>query len=474
MADEKKPEGGGFGDVLLAPLTAFLSWLEHPHKFDSEKNPIDKWFTIRSWVEWGGKKGVSRGLSYSLLLFTFTVTAITLMPEYPRLVAGWFVIGFPIGGPIAGAGAFWATWMWYIQSLYIFGQKHVLLEIRMPAEISKSPRAMEQALILLQVGSGETTFIDKYWKGGTRPFFSLEIASFGGDVHFYIWCRAGLRNLVESALYAHYPELEIVEAEDYSLRTQYNPLMHDAFVTAYKYAKPDAYPIRSYIDFELDADPKEEFKVDPIAQMIEGLSSVAPGNQVWTQIVFEMEKKGDETALWSDRVVAEVNKIRADMSLGAEGKDAGTRFPRPAWRQTKQLEAMERHLGKYVYHVGIRSIYLAQKGKTTPSEITTVRSLFAPFGNPGWLNSIGAGWGENDFDFPWQDYKDMRRHLTRRRFIDAYRRRLFFHSPWQQPHMTMTNEAIATLWHPPSRAVVAPGLRRIPTSKAEPPPNLPM
>ena len=162
------------------------------------------------------------------------------------------------------------------------------------------------------------------------------------------------------------------------------------------------------------------------------------------------------------------------MSLSGDDKDPGARFPRPAWRQNKQLEAMERHLGKFVYHVGMRSIYFAPNGKSASADITQIRAIWQQFSNPGWLNSIGAGFGHNEFDFPWQDYRGIRRELTTRRFLDAYRRRMFFHAPWVQPYMTMTNEAIATLWHPPSRAVTAPGLRRIPTAKAEPPSNLPM
>ena len=58
--------------------------------------------------------------------------------------------------------------------------------------------------------------------------------------------------------------------------------------------------------------------------------------------------------------------------------------------------------------------------------------------------------------------------------LDAYRRRMFFHSPWIIPTNVMTNEVLATLWHPPSRSIVVPGLQRIPATKAAPPPNLPM
>lgn len=477
MADEKKPESGGLIDFILAPFAAFFEWLINgPHGDDHKKSFAHKWLSLESWVTFAGKKGISRGLVLVLLLVTLIVTAITLLPEYPVLVFGWLLVSFPIAGPIAAAGAFGAAWMWYIKSLYIFGQHHILLEVRMPADVMKSPRAMEQVLIHFQLGSGETTIFDTHWKGGSRPFFSFEIASFGGDVHFYIWTRAGLRNLVEAAMYSQYPEVEITEVEDYATKFQYDSSAYDAYVTAYKYKVSDAFPIKTYIDYELDSDPKEEFKIDPISQVIEAMSAIGPGKQAWVQLVVEMEKGSDKEIPWTKAVEAEVDKIRRAMTLeDKKDKDNVTaKYPRPAWRQSEQLKAMERHLGKFPFHVGIRAIYVAPLGKKSGAEINLLRAIWQPYANPGWLNGISAGLGHNDFDYPWQDYKGIRQDLTTRRYIDAYRRRMFFHPPWQQPYLTMSNEALASLWHPPSRSVKAPGLRRIPTSKAEPPPNLPM
>jgi len=63
----------------------------------------------------------------------------------------------------------------------------VTLEITLPKEIMKSPLAMELFLTSVFQTSGETTFIDTMFMGKTRPWFSLEIASFGGEIKFFIW-----------------------------------------------------------------------------------------------------------------------------------------------------------------------------------------------------------------------------------------------------------------------------------------------
>ena len=45
------------------------------------------------------------------------------------------------------------------------------------------------------------------------------------------------------------------------------------------------------MDFGLDDDPKEEFKVDPISPVIELFGSLKKGEQMWIQIVITPSKK---------------------------------------------------------------------------------------------------------------------------------------------------------------------------------------
>ena len=95
-------------------------------------------------------------------------------------------------------------------------QEYVLLEIRIPRDTTKTPFAMETVFANMHIGSGETTWFKRYFQGGVRPWWSFEIVSLGGRLHFYIWTREGYRRLVESFFYGQYPDIEIIEAEDYS------------------------------------------------------------------------------------------------------------------------------------------------------------------------------------------------------------------------------------------------------------------
>lgn len=448
---------------------------------------IATWFGIHSWTVWVGDKGVTRG-GFVIVLYLALLTAATvLLPVYPKLVWGWILISFPIVGPIVLLGAFWGAWMWYIRSNFIFSRtKPVLLEVRMPTEVTKSPRAMELFLTSLWFRASTSTEIDKFWHGGVLPYYSFELVSNGGELHFYIWSsRAQYRNIIEANFYAQYPEVEIVEVSDYATDFHFDDHKHTAFVGDYMLESHDikrhdprvnAYPLKTYIDFELDTDPKEEFKIDPMAQMLEVLSALNKDEQAWVQIVIRIH---GGTA-WKELVEAEIKRLRKAASLqpGKENADDSDEkkygFPRPTWKEQELMKAMERNLGKLPFDFGGRMIFIGPSNNFRGNEATAIRWLFRPLGNPNYGIFYRPRNAHNDFDYPWQDFQGRRYEHEIHRYLDAYRRRQMWYPPWEDTRNTTSVEVLATLWHPPSSTARAPGLQRIPSSKSEPPPNLPM
>ena len=450
-----------------------------------EKTFADEWLDLHEWVNWLNEYGVPRPV-FLVTIFIGLLGILSMeIPHFLVFSLGWIGGTAPIWLPIMLLVSSWNTWVRYIRSLYISGREPVLLEIKIPREITKSPRAIEIALNSLWSTSGETTPISRAWQGRVRPWYSLELASFGGDVHMYVWTWGAFRNIIEMALYAQYPDIEIHVVEDYAAKIQYDPARWDGFVNNYKLKKSGAYPIKSYIDFELDKDPKEEFKIDPLGQIFEYLSSLRPQEQVWLQIMLRANSKShgsfsptDTNKEWKAEVEKEIEDIRKK-GLPEEDKEKGSsaRFPNPTWRQRQQMEAIERHSGKTTFDVCVRGIYLVDKAKggVHPPNIGNLRLIWKPF-SADYLNDLGPdnSGGFNIFNFPWQDYQNIYRNSIMRRFLDAYRRRSCFYDPWRAPVNVMTVESIATLWHFPSSAVAAPGLNRIPATKAAPPSNLPM
>ena len=159
----------------------------------------------------------------------------------------------------------WPLWVRYVRAKFFFGQKYILLQIRLPRDVYKSPAAMELFVLSLHQTSGEGTWYAKYWLGQTRPWFSLEMVSVEGQVSMYIWTRAMHKSFTESSLYAQFPGIEITEREDYTKSMHFDPKENGVWGVEMKFAKDDAYPIKTYIDYGLEKDPKEEYKVDPLA-----------------------------------------------------------------------------------------------------------------------------------------------------------------------------------------------------------------
>jgi len=439
--------------------------------------------TFHGWVQWWWEFGVPRPVLLSVLFFGLLGVLSMEVPHMLVFALGWLGGTAPVWLPIVLFAAAWQTWVRYIRSLWISGRDTVLLEVKIPREMSKSPRAMEIALATLYQTSGETDFIKRAWVGRVRPWYSFEFASFGGEVHFYVWTWDLYRNTVETALYAQFPDIEIHVVEDYAAKFQYDPDRWEGFVNDYKLSKGDAYPIKSYIDFELDKDPKEEFKIETLAQMFEFLSALKPHEQVWVQIMIRANSasgcvlfQSNDEARWRELQKKEVETIRVE-AIPEEQKENPLKFPNPTWKQRVQMEAIERNSGKVSFDVSVRGMYLVdgKRGGVHGPNIGILRFLWKPLGT-SYLNDLGPdnSGGHNTFNYPWQDFQGMYKKFIMRRFIDAYRRRSCFYPPWTSAVNTMSVESIATLWHFPSSTVAAPGINRIPATKAAPPPNLPM
>ena len=187
----------------------------------------------------------------------------------------------------------WQTWLDYAQALFIQKMDWVLLEIRIPKEITKPPQAMEIVLEIFNQ-SNDGTFIERWWQGFVRQWFSLEIASIGGNIHFYVRTIKKFKNAIESQIYSQYSDAEVFEVPDYTLDVPYAQHGGDwnLWATNFKLDKDDFYPIKTYVDYELDkSSTKEEFKVDPLTPVLELLGSIGPEEQVWMQILLMASKK---------------------------------------------------------------------------------------------------------------------------------------------------------------------------------------
>lgn len=364
-------------------------------------------------------------------------------------------------------------WLAYVQKQFILKNfDFVLLEIKMPRTIEKTPLAMELVLQAFHQG-GTGNWYERWWEGKVKPWFSLELVSVDGNVRFFIRTPSKFKKIIESHIYAQYPDIEIHETQDYISLAPYIHERNEWTLWGCEFAltKPDPYPIKTYVDYGLDSPLlKEEQKSDPLTSLIEFLGSLGRGQQVWIQILIQatgerfktpgtINKKHD----WKEEGKKIIKELQEKYG-GESGKITK--------RQSDIIAAIEKSLGKLGFDCGIRAIYIAKREHFDPANIAGVTGAFRQFSTQD-LNGFKPS-RTTGFDYPWQDFRDIRLNALKRELFDAYVRRSYFYPPYKRKPFVLNTEELATIYHFPGGVAETPTFERIESRKGEPPPNIPV
>jgi len=418
---------------------------------------------------------------------------ILQLPEFLQPVAGNTIyllyIFAPIYIPLLLLSLLRHFWVSYKRYLFRTNQERILLEIKIPKEIKKTPLAMELFLNALYQTGGETNWYKTQVKGSSRTWFSLELVSFGGEIHFFIWTEKKFKNLVEAQLYAQYPEVEIHEVPDYTkfvdLDLNVTSMWGNEFILT---NDKDPYPIKTYVDYGLDKiGLKSEEITDPITPIIEFLGSIEKGEQLWIQIMVRAHKKNyKEDLALKDKIAKmkwygdphdwkEIAKKEKEAKLEELKPEEGM-FPRVMTKAEQTvIDALERNVDKKGFDCGIRGIYLAEKDKFDPINITGMTGAFKQFNSMSLLNGFRPNRATDFSDYPWQDYKDMRTNKIKKEVFSEYKRRAYFYYPYKSDkQFVLSSEELATIFHLPGGVSQTPTFSRIESKKSEPPSNLPL
>lgn len=372
--------------------------------------------------------------------------------------------------------------------------------MRIPREILKSARGMDQ--VLQSIGAMRNVAGDlqeKYWDGEIPRWTTLEMVSFGGEIHFYIRVYKKLRALIEAAFYAFYPDIELVDVppeEDYAKvllpRTvgELNANGRALWGSEMVLTKSPMYPLKTYLEFE---NMEEMHQFDPMSAFLETLSKVKPDESFFIQ--YNIQPLWRE---WGKDFKAEFDELKAPKRVKVE--DVGTpdeigilaatvqRSP----GQTQNLEIIERNLEKPAFEVSIRFMYLYPLGQYNDSFARrTVMSTFNQFADAG-LNSFvrnnEMGTKTKSWNFPYV-FPDLRVKLREQRLLDFYRTREMwtearmgrilsshlFNFGWHSKPQILSSESLASLWHPPSNLVLTgPHTQRMESKKMGAPAGLPI
>jgi len=389
----------------------------------------------------------------------------------------------PLWAPVVLGVVAARTWLYYLRANYLAAQEWVVLELKIPRDTYKSPLAMEVVLNGLFQTLGEGTWYDKYVLGKSRAWFSLEMVSIEGKVRFFLLTRPFFRAVVESNIYAQYPTVEIHQAADYTQHVPYGQEGSDwsLWGLEFKLTKADPYPIKTYVDYGLDKDPKEEFKIDPLTPILEYLGAIGERQQAWIQILVRATKKDNkkEGGLfgkpydWRKEGEELVEELRKKYTEQKPKPGETFAYEKTLTKgQQNEIAAIERNISKPGFDCGVRGVYLAKGDAFDATNIPGLLGAFRQF-NSNDLNGFKPT-NVTGVDMPWKDFKGIRVAGKKAKLFNAYVRRSYFHPPYKRKPFVLNSEELATIFHFPGQVAETPTFGRIESKKIEPPTNLPL
>jgi len=312
-------------------------------------------------------------------------------------------------------------------------------------------------------------------------------------------------------MYAQYPQAQIRAVEDYTLAVDEISAKSswNGWGCEFKLEKPEAYPLKTYVDFGLDKDPKEEFKVDPISPVVELFGSMKKGEQMWMQIIVTPSKKTWHTHGtwfthhdWVEESLVQIKKLlkpytrfHSNPFHKTDPSKAAVELRVPAFLDNA-VDAMNTKTTKVGFDTGIRVFYVAKKEVFNPNNRRALRLAFRQYAKPDCNQLMRHNSTQADAYSGIFLASQKTIWLLANRMLKEFRERSFFHDslrqaifskhnvPWPldgiikayfHPSIFVLNtEEIATLWHFPGQILKVPTLERIESKEASPPTNLPI
>lgn len=400
-----------------------------------------------------------------------------------------------------------------------------VLSVRVAKDNETGPIVAEQIFSTIHGIARKLTLWERL-RGYNQDQVSFEIANIGRSIRFFVHFPSKLRNLVEGQIYAQYPNVEIVEVEDYASPSSvdiHTPVQNEGTeaqtalvvpdkvrstdeqpkkdfvpIDQYRFAvgldlalsDPDIFPIKRYPQFE---DKKAKVSMDSLSGVTATLAKLHDlDEQAWLQIIVRpMEEKWRIVFVKCIRILKKGIFLNIDSLQKAYARAFCSRskltriiffpFYWMMWFQglfsgTTALEAESHSSGEEVEE---------QISKTHEKETTMVsaidkvgkllyevniRIVYVPKDkNPDVavlkLREIAGSFKQ--FNIPHLNGFHIEKLVQNESIVEAYRKREM-HKPF-----VLNVEELATVYHLPNITVTTPNIYWVRSRKVEPPNDLP-
>ena len=407
--------------------------------------------------------------------------------------ATWWIVLPIITGMIA-----WEAYKLYLHWRFIHNLDFVLLEMKVPKNVMKTPKAMEQIFAAAHAPySYGYRWSDKYIKGLEEFWMSFELIGRAGESHFYLRVPRAFRNMMESAIYSQYPDAEITEADDYLEHMPSILPNKDFDISGFEEVlRQESFrPIRTYLSFE---DPVEERRVDTMGGLLEAMSKLRDDEQLWMQLIIiptgeEFKEKGEKEIaklLGIEEKKEKKPSILPNFDLGITFEDAfRAPFVHPGEAKSKEekkqerlprfitaphvkelVEAISQKITKLAFESTVRFLYIERRGTPVrPEHMNSIHGFIRQF-NTNNINQLKPNKATTTAGYAVRGlFKKKRLHWRKRLIYEHYYHILPAH------HESILNiEELASLYHFPIGTVTTTELEKVESRKGTPPATLPV
>lgn len=404
---------------------------------------------------------------------------------------------------------FWEKYKELKRYIFLKGVKYKVLELKFPKNITKSPKAMEEVFNSLHGiapdPQRDTNWIKLNLYGFIPKSYFILIVAHDSRLRFFIRFAEELSDFIKTRIYSQYSEIQFVEVSDpFELLPPSSPnSLFDCEVFDVRPKKNDAYPIRTYVNFE---NLPEDQRIDPLTTFSEASWQIS--NKEWLIFQIFALPVSSEDEEYSKKWVERGNKL-VDKLIGKKEEKKSSIledieefivnlllaiFREPVWRtkeekpkeefnlqrltpgERKVIELIQNKLSKPGFWCNIRVIYVASKDifeEKKDTVLSLINSIFKNFSQED-INSFEI----SSLTKPSYEYGNFRLFLIKRRefgIAKAYLR------PKLSPHLVnkfkekeldkgfiLNSEELASLFHPPMEFVPPTGIERIPVRELPP------
>ncbi|HEY5220575.1 MAG TPA: hypothetical protein VIJ29_00275 [Candidatus Paceibacterota bacterium] len=406
-------------------------------------------------------------------------------------VVWWIVL------PIIALLILWEAWKLHLHYKFVTSIRWKMLEIKVPKNVLKTPKAMEQIFAAAHAPYFYgIPWIRKYWYGQEEYWMIFELIGKAGETHFYLRLPSDYRNMMESAIYAAYPEAEITEADDY-LNEMPHVLPSDTYDAGgfeEVLLHENYLPIRTYLAFE---DPTEERRIDTVAPIMEAMSKLKDDEQLWFQLLIKptgeaFRKEGEEeikklmgieekkkASMWPkfDLGITPSEALRGPFQHPGEASEykenKQEKFPRFLMTPVdkERAEAIHLKISKIAFEATLRFVFIEKKGASAKDvgHTNSIHGFIRQFNTQN-LNSLKPYSPTSTASYTVKGlFKKTRLRARKHLLYENYRHLSPSH------HESILNiEELASVFHFPLAVVSTTELEKVESRKGSPPAALPI